>query len=148
MEEAKRGPGRPRLPGNQEIDGPEGKITRSNRRPFGSLQQRLAYPLRPGYHPHWFDDSQPGRVAHAQECGWEHRLDRDGKKVTRLGGTTANGQPQVLYLMDLPQEWYDDDMRVYQEEVNAREAAIKRGDLERKDGDGRYIPAQGISIKN
>jgi hypothetical protein len=151
-----RKPGRPPLPRNEageiirEVEVPtEGRsVTRSTRRPFGAMIQKLAYPERDGYKRHWFDDSQAGRIIHAEESGWTHVLDKEGKKVSRIGGTTANGGPQVMYLMELPQEWYEDDMRTYQEEINEREASLKRGEANRQQGDNRYIPAQGIKISS
>jgi len=153
MEEHRR-PGRP---SNLEIAAREqtktevessGKITRSSRKPFGAAIQKLAYPQRENFHRHWFND-EAGRIDHAEECGWTHVVESTtGKNVVRIVGTTPTGTPLMAFLMEIPEEWYQDDMKVYQDEINEKEAAIKRGDSDRKDGDGRYIPSQGINIKS
>ena len=44
---------------------------RPNRKPFGSMQLKLAHEIRPGFHGHWFNDT-PGRIGRAQEAGYEH----------------------------------------------------------------------------
>jgi hypothetical protein len=144
MEEVKRGPGRPRLPENTETDT---GVRRSTRKPFGAMQQSLAHSIPDGFHGHWFNDVKD-RIAKAQEAGYEHIKDRDGKNVVKVVGTAEGGGPLHGYLMMIPEEWWKEDQALYQQEVNDREAAMKRGELEKKQGDGRYIPAQGISIKS
>lgn len=148
MEELqKRGPGRP--PKYQEIataevDAPR---VRSNRKPFGSLEQKLAYPEREGFHRHWFNDI-PGRVERALEAGYEHVKDKEGKNVCKNVGTAEGGGALVGYLMEIPEEWYLQDQAAQQAQVDSVEDTIKRGEFESKEGDGRYVPKQGISIKS
>jgi hypothetical protein len=125
----------------------QGLPVRVARKPFGALDQKLAYPDRPGYHRHWFNDVA-GRVARAQEGGYEHVKDHEGKNVTRIVGTAEGGGALHAFLMEIPEEWYQEDMAAQQNEINAKEAAIRRGEADRKEGDGRYVPAQGISIKH
>lgn len=118
---------------------------RVRRKPFGSMEQKLAYEQRPGYHRHWFNDVG-GRIMRAQEAGYEHVRDRDGKEVKKVVGVAEGGGPLWSFLMEIPEEWYQEDMRAQQDEVDAKEASIKRGQFEQKEGDGRYVPSQGISI--
>lgn len=122
-------------------------VTRDRRKPFGSQVQKLAYEARVGYHRHWFNDS-PGRIETALEAGYTHVEDKDGKKVSRVVGISPGGGPQMGFLMEVPQEWYDEDM-ARQAAVNAeREAAIRSGSVNGQPGkDGVYVPpSRGIKI--
>lgn len=141
MEELqKRGPGRP---SNEEIAARQ----RPARKPFGSLEQKLAYPERQGYHRHWFNDVA-GRIDRASEAGYEHVKDKEGKNVSKVVGTAEGGGPLHAFLMEIPEEWYLQDMAEQQQRIDAVEETIKRGEFESKEGDGRYVPKQGISIKS
>lgn len=148
MEELqKRGPGRPRNPENVAPDAISDARPRPNRKPFGALEQRLAYPQRDGFHRHWFNDI-PGRVARAEEAGYSHVKDAEGKNVCRLVGTADGGAPLHAYLMEIPEEWFQEDMAEQQRIVAEKEQAMKRGELEMQPGDKRYVPGQGISIRH
>lgn len=123
------------------------KISRDSRKPFGSQDQKLAYPARDGYHRHWFNEL-PGRIDSALEAGYTHVLDKEGRKVVRVVGVATSGDGLPSYLMEIPQEWYEDDMARQQSEIDKTEEAMRRGKLEEKPGENRYVPAQGISIKH
>lgn len=120
---------------------------RPNRKPFGALEQKLAYPAREGFHRHWFNDS-PGRVARALEAGYEHVKGNDGKNVSRIVGTAEGGGALSAYLMEIPEEWYKADMAEQQRQVDEKENTMRRGALEAQEGDGRYVPKQGIKISH
>ena len=140
----RRGPGRP----PKEIATQEAPRVRPARKPFGSMEQKLAYPARPNFHRHWFNDAG-NRISRAQEAGYEHVEDNSGKRVSKIVGTAdGSGGPLVAFLMEIPEEWYHVDMREQQAQIDARENTIKQGALESQEGDGRYVPAQGISIKH
>jgi hypothetical protein len=62
-------------------------------------------------------------------------------------GVAEGGGPLVGFLMEIPEEWYQQDMAEQQAERDKLENQIKQGKLESKEGDGRYIPAQGIKIE-
>lgn len=158
----RRGPGRP--PKYHEVVGANtqqavapvvdvsavvetGLPNRPTRKPFGMLEQKLSYPAREGFHRHWFNDT-PGRVQRAQEAGYEHVKDDEGKNVCRIVGSAEGGGALNGYLMEIPEEWYKQDMAAQQKEVDAKEATMRRGELEKQAGDGRYVPAQGISINH
>ena len=145
--EPRRGPGRP--PKYTEVAPiqAETEQRRPTRKPFGALDQKLAYPERENYHRHWFNDV-PGRIQRAQEAGYEHVKDKEGKTVSRTVGVAEGGGALAAYLMEIPLEWYTQDMAAQQAEIDKREESIKRGELESQQGDGRYVPAQGISIKH
>lgn len=121
--------------------------SRPARKPFGGLEQKLYYPPRDGFHRHWFNDVG-NRISRAQEAGYSHVTGTDEKPVTKVVGTLESGQPMSAFLMEIPEEWYKEDMNAQLAEVSKREEAIRRGDLGKQEGDGRYVPQQGISIKS
>ena len=151
--EPRRGPGRPpkyetiaqAAPGTPSD--PQPVRPRPNRKPFGSLEQKLSYPAREGFHRHWFNEI-PGRIPRALDAGYEHVKDKDGKNVCRIVGTAEGGGPLHAYLMEIPEEWYKEDMRAAQAEIDEKEQAMLRGEFEKSEGDGRYVPSQGIKISH
>lgn len=136
-------PRRPGRPPKYEVQDEQPR--RASRKPFGAMDQKLAYAQREGFHRHWFNDT-PGRVARAIEAGYEHVKDMAGKTVSRVVGTAEGGGPLTAFLMEIPEEWYKQDMAAQQKDIDLKEEAIRRGKFESKEGDGRYIPSQGISI--
>jgi hypothetical protein len=123
-------------------------VTRDKRKPFGSRQQKLAYEERPGYHRHWFNDT-PGRVEQALEAGYTYVQDKDGKKVSRVVGVAEGGGPLTAFLMEIPEEWYKEDMAAEQRRVDEMDGAIRKGAVSGEPGkDGRYVPEHlGIKIQ-
>lgn len=122
-------------------EGPR-KVTR---KPFGSMSLKLAYEQREGFHRHWFNDT-PGRIGRAQEAGYEHVKDAAGKNVSRVVGTAEGGGALTGFLMEIPEAFYQEDMAAQQRTIDEKEEAIKRGIADSTEGDGRYVPSQGISI--
>ena len=114
---------------------------RAQRKPFGAQNQKLAYPARPGYHRHWFNDS-PGRIIDAQAAAYDFVLDRNGKKVCKPVGVADQGGALMAYLMEIPQELYEEDMRAQQERIDDMESAIKRGKGNALEGDRDYVPTR------
>ena len=146
----------PRMPAPQPA--PEGlhpalvngiPVNRQNRKPFGNFEQKLAAPVREGYKRHWFND-EPGRIQRALEAGYTHVIDPLTKNpVNRVVGR-ADSVPIVGFLMEIPQEWYDDDMAVYQKIIDEKEAGIKRGVVETNGKDSPQVfraEAQGRRIQ-
>lgn len=114
-------------------------VTREKRKPFGSQIQKLAYEPRVGYHRHWFNDL-PGRIESALEAGYTHVLDKEGKKVARVVGVSPTGGPQTGYLMETPQEWFEEDMARQQAVVDENDQAIRTGSVAGTPGkDGSYV---------
>lgn len=129
---------------NQEEPGEiveEAEVNEDTRLPFGSAQQRLDYPRREGYYRHWFNDT-PGRLARALAAGYKHVLDNDGKVVHRPVGTNGPGGGLLSgYLMEIPVEWWNNDMIAQQKKLDQIDADIRRGNIQGKVGeDGRYVP--------
>lgn len=119
----------------EEIDGRR----RQSRNVFGQHRQKLTYDGREGYHRHWFNDTG-SRIGDAENGGYTKVLGKDGKPVSKIVGTAEGGGPLIALLMEIPQEWYDEDMAEQQEAVDAREALLKRGKLEEHPDDRRYVP--------
>lgn len=120
------------------------------RKPFGSMTQKLAYPPRPGFHHHWFNDDGP-RIAQAIEAGYTHVQNERAENVSYVVGTGKDGSAMKAFLMEIPQEWYDQDMKDQQAQVNSREQDIKRGLADAIAGSGEsqekfYPTAQGRRI--
>jgi len=115
------------------------------RKPFGSQDQKMAYPEREGYHRHWFNDS-PGRIYRATEAGYTHVIGHDEEKVSLVVGSKEGGGPLLAYLMEVPQEWWEEDRKSTQKITDDTLNAIERGKSTNPQ-DGQYIPAQGISIR-
>jgi hypothetical protein len=122
------------------------RMSRETRKPFGSQDQKLAYPAREGFHRHWFNEI-PGRIDSALEAGYTHVLDKDAKKVSRVVGVSTSGGPLTAWLLEIPEDWYLDDMKRQQDVVDEKETAIRQGALDAKPGENRYVPSRGITIK-
>lgn len=121
---------------------------REARKPFGSQTQKLAYPPRANFHRHWFSDT-PGRIEDALRAGYTHVEDKEGKKVSRPVGVSVSGGVEMGYLMEIPEEWYKEDMALQQRAIDANDDAIRRGAVSGTPGvDGRYVPeSRGIKIR-
>lgn len=130
----------------EAVTASEGPARRVNRVPFGSLEQKLAWPPREGYRRYWFKDS-PGRIQRAQEAGYEHVKNKENKNVSRVTGTAEGGGAEISFLMEIPMEWYLEDMAREQQAIDEREASIKRGATQGAEVEKGYVPSQGIHIR-
>lgn len=101
---------------------------KSARKPFGSMNLKLAYPERTGFHRHWFNET-PGRIQQAQEAGYEHVVN-DGKPVSKVVGTAEGGGPLTAFLMEIPEKWYNEDMAAQQREIDEKEKSIKERQMD------------------
>lgn len=146
----RRGPGRPRndsmlnsaqTHAQAAIDRPN----RPNRKPFGSFDLKLAYPDRQGFHRHWFNDT-PGRIERAIEAGYTH-VKNGEKPVSRIVGSAEGGGALHAFLMEIPEEWYKEDMAKEQALITEKEEMMMRGKGE-GEAEGQYVPKQGISIRH
>lgn len=125
------------------------------RRPFGVKTGRLAVSQEvPGFHLRWVND-EPGRLHLANESGYQFvtpeevgRAPTDDDKVKELVGVQRDGKnPMYAYLMKIPMEWYLADREEVGKIQDQFDDAIRSGSLERRSGDGRYIPEGGITYK-
>jgi hypothetical protein len=119
------------------------------RKPFGSPEQKLAYPNREDFHRHWFND-EPGRIMRAREAGYENVHDEYGKPVSTVVGIGRGGQPLVAFLMEVPESWFREDMEAQETGVHSLMAQIGRGEHARPggaDGSLRYAGSTRGDIK-
>ena len=107
--------------------------------PFGTHEQKLSYAPRPGYHRHWFNDV-PNRIVQALEGGYTHVVGKDGKNVARRVGVAQDGSALNAYLMEIRQEWYDEDMSAQHAEVDKTEEAMRRGIVPGGNAERQYLP--------
>lgn len=120
------------------------------RKPFGTMGQKLAYPPREGYHRHWFND-HPGRIEMAREAGYTHVAGKDGKHISRVVGAAEGGGALHAFLMEIPQEWYSEDMTREQTRVDEIDRAILEGHVQGKSAQDKdsafYVGKQGINVR-
>lgn len=108
------------------------------RRPFGKQEYRLAnFPTTPGFVPRWFNDT-PGRVARAIAAGYRHVDDHEGGRVKLTVGRAEGGGGQVAFLMEIPQEFYNEDFAAKQANLDIIDDTIRRGRHKAEPGDKRY----------
>lgn len=147
--------GRPPTKVREEAHEPEREPRgRAQRVPLGIQRLKLQSSQRPGFVRRWVNDDG-ARIQMAQQGGYEF-VRKDGKATTtdageavsQIGGKSEGGVPMRIYLMEIREDWYQDDQATKQESIDATEKQIRRGELVGKVGqDGVYIPSQGISIK-
>jgi len=111
---------------------------KKKRVPLGT-RNRLSYPERKGYHRRVFNDDHD-RIQRALGAGYEFVTESGltggdpragdasqmGAKVSKQVGFGTTG-----YLMEIPDEYYNEDQKAKQERLNLQEAQMKR---ERTDG--------------
>jgi hypothetical protein len=106
---------------------------RRNRKPFGNLDQKLAYPERAGYHRHWFNDV-PGRLMRAGEAGYDQVKDGNGQPVHMVVGVARGGGALTAYLHEIPLEDYLEDMAANDSVVENRLHEIRQGQFAKPKG--------------
>lgn len=115
------------------------------REPFGAHEQQLAWPIRPDYRGYWFSDT-PGRVARAKRAGYQHVIDPDTRDPVSRITDRADGRGRASYLMEIPRQWYLEDMARQASQLAARLDDIRRGQAGPGAEENRYVPQQGITI--
>jgi len=127
----------------------------TKRIPFGTPRTRLSLNTQlEGFHYRWVND-QPGRLSQAQEGGYSFaepaevgKEPTENNRVFELVGLQKDGvNPLYAYLMKIPKEWYLEDDKVKQSQLDQIDAAIKGGKADDGNRENRYIPTAGISIK-
>lgn len=113
--------------------------------PFGNQEQTLAFIARPGYRPYWFSDV-PGRISRAKRAGYSHVMDPDTSEPLSRITDRADGRGRASYLMEIPIQWYQEDMARQAAALGLRLDDIRKGQAGPGAGDNRYVPAQGIHI--
>lgn len=104
--------------------------------------RRLRFPKREGFHRHVFnDDKKTNRIQRALDAGYTFVTeDVDGRDpragdASRIGKNTSQhvGDGMMGFLMEIPQELYEEDQGAKQTKIDMREAQVRR---EKKPSDG------------
>lgn len=107
----------------------------------------------------WICD-RPGRLQTVQNAGYTFVDDpnikvgedvEDGKSgmsshICRTVGTHEDGRPMTAYLMKQPRKYYEEDRKLYNEELDKTDEAILGGAIGPRD-EKRYVPKGGIRYK-
>ncbi len=151
--EARRG--RPPIDRTERSDSRE-ETGRSTRVPLGVSRPKLAVPQRQGYVRRWVNDVE-GRLQGAEAGGYQFvensalqagtqdvdNVNRDlGARMSRVVDKSTG---MKAYLMEIKQEFHEEDQKLKMREVDEIDSAIKRGAL--GDDESRYIPDKGKGIK-
>ena len=144
-----------------------------SRIPMSLPQQKLAVPDLPGFHLHWMMGT-PSRIAQARKAGYDFvdasevdvvntgladDLSKSGStdmgsRVSLVAGSTTgeDGQEQRLYLMKLPNEFWDADQAALEDRNEQIAATLRGGNVDAGEGgdsSNRYIPdAQRKNVAN
>src|SRR5262249_4748448 len=129
------------LPPNSAASATAPPRRRGKANPFGTHEQKLSYAPRPGYYRRWFNDVGT-RITQALEGGYTHVVGNDGKNVMRPVGVAEHGGALIAYLLEIPKEWYDEDMAAQQAEVDKVEEAMRRGVVPGGNTEGMYLPVR------
>ena len=138
------------------------RVDRKARVPLGVPRRKLSSDLRPGYVRRWINDAV-GRLEEAQAGGYQFvqsaivgDVPGDvteqagiGLQVSRIVGKDETGGPITAFLMEIPQEFYDEDQAEKNDVICKMENSLRRGaDNHGAPGkDGRYVPKDGIKIE-
>ena len=122
------------------VTGADGRIIDwATRRGFGEQAQKLAYPERPGFHRHWFND-EPERLNIAQNAGYTPVMDADGKPVSRVVDKTTGMR---AYLHEIPEAWYKADLAAGTwKRADLVDDAVRRGAAPGAEGLGEALTPQ------
>jgi hypothetical protein len=133
---------------------------RRKRVPLSGMRSKLSAPQREGYVRRWFNDTG-GRLMDAENAGYEFVTDTGlqigdpgtdgnqdtGSRVSKVVDRQENGQPMRAYLMEIKKEWYDEDQKNKQKQVDRVDEAIMGGNHENSLGARGYVPKGGIKYK-
>jgi len=135
---------------------------RRERVPLGAPRSKLSIDesLIPGnMAKRWICD-RPGRLEQVQDAGFtfvddpnikvgegvEDGKDQMSSHVRRLVGTHEDGRPMYAYLMKQPKRYYEEDRKLYNQELDRTDEAIHAGAIGPGQDEQRYVPKGAINI--
>jgi hypothetical protein len=135
-------------------DREEAKPPRRRRVPLGAPNFKLSAPPREGYHRHWINDSG-SRLAQAEAGGYTFVEDADdalgksdpGTKTSVIAGTLPDGSPMRTYLMEIPLEYYEEDQKAEQAQIDQFDQELRRGVVrgaKAQDDGAYYLPEKPV----
>jgi hypothetical protein len=89
--------------------------TRRRRAKIGEFAMKLGAPERPGFVRRWFNDHK-NRIAEGEELAYDFVTDKGvkstdpGSRISRIVGSGENGEPLRAYLMETPDEYYQEGL--------------------------------------
>ena len=89
--------------------------TRRRRAKIGEFAMKLGAPERPGFVRRWFNDNK-NRIAEGEELAYDFVTDKGVKstdpssRISRIVGSGENGEPLRSYLMETPEEFYQEGL--------------------------------------
>lgn len=115
--------------------------------PFGTRSQKLHFPKREGYKRRIFNDT-PGRLEAALQAGYTFVMTPGRTHISRAVGTAERGGKQTGYLMEIPQQFYDEDFAAKQASLDVVDRQILKGTFNEERDDKRYVPnSVGITAR-
>ena len=130
---------------------------------FDTAQAKLAvYNKEEGFHYHWINDTG-GRLDLALDSGYEFvkkdavdlapgvtpRNSDLGDRVSQIVGKKEDGSPLRAYLMRTPDEYYKESREQLNSQVDATDAAIRKGKASGREDSNFYTPkSDPISVKS
>ncbi len=142
---------------SRETDREQANNPRKQRVPLGTFRQKLNAEPREGYHRLWVNDYPEGHLVEALNAGYEFVksdvkigdygdiLGNDlGSMRSTVVGVKPDGSPMRGYLMEIRQDWHEEDMAANVErarEIDEQIASGAAGDQGNEyDLSNRYIP--------
>lgn len=135
---------------------------RKKRVPLGQHRSVLEAETREGYHRLWVNDYPEGHLQQALDGGYmftqagdkpgdELRSHDLGSMRSEIVGTRPDGSAMRGYLMEIRQEWHDEDMAESLKHAQSIDDQIRNGtagdDGNEHGSDQRYIPEGGIDYR-
>lgn len=130
---------------------------RNKRVPLGVARSRLSVAGRQGYVRRWINDSE-GRLQMAQEGGYQFVQDGAVKQIgdpdianenrdlgARVSRVVNQSTGQRAYLMEIKEDFYQEDQSAKVAKVEETDRRIRKGKLE--EVEESYIPDQGRGIQ-
>ncbi len=105
------------------------KEERRKRIPLGR-QDVLSFPKRAGFHRRIFNDNDKGRIKAAKDAGYtivkecdidggDTRAGADSQMASPVERSVGGGMKGIL--MEISQDWYDEDQKAKQDKISAEE---------------------------